>query len=90
LRRQFFENSSAASSVQAASINAEIHAGGRLGAPAFTVSAPSACTTMPGSCPYTGTAIMSPSSSAVAPTNTCLPANNSRGTCPSKTSTYET
>ena len=45
---------------------------------------------MPGKEPYTGTDSMSPSSTAVAPTNTVFPASIARGTRPSSTSTYET
>ena len=48
---------------------------------------PRACTFSPGVRPLTGVAATSPSSSAVAPTNTILPANSPVGARPSRTST---
>src|SRR5688572_4719173 len=90
LRRQLDANSAAASSAHSASNKMEVQDAGRRGAPSFTVSVASAWTTMPGSEPYTGTASMSPSSSAVAPMKTDLPANTSSGTRPSSTSAYDT
>ena len=87
LRRQLPPKVTATTSVQNASSSVEPHCGWRFGAPSVTVSLASAWTTMPGSEPYTGTASTSPSSSAVAPTNTGLPVNTSCGTRPSSTST---